>query len=165
MGSNIDKLVDAVVDEARETMNNIVATVAVMTKYDWEIKVSQVMDGYYNDHVKGNRYRNKRTKSLRNDLMRASTRHVGNQYFVSIELDPSRMNHSPIPQFTEEAIFENFMDGAPGTVPYTMPGTGEKIERKIHYTTPSPQSVLDSYYENYDEKIDEFYRIAQKMFN
>jgi hypothetical protein len=165
LAKNVGKFVDAIIKDNEDTLNNIVDFMATMIKIDWQCKVDEVLDNYYQDHLNGNRYKNKRTKSLYNDVTLPICNKIGSSYVTGVMFFPDLMSHSPLKQFNEEGIFENFMTGAHGNVPYTMPGTGEKIERKIHYTSPSAQSILDKYYNDYDKKIDEFWALGKALYN
>ena len=76
-----------------------------------------------------------------------------------IKFNPSNMGHGPLPMFSEEGIWSNFMEGAHGSSTYN----GVENARNIVMTSPSPRTVLDEYYNNYDRKLDEYFNEAVKL--
>lgn len=74
------------------------------------------------------------------------------------------MSHAGLSQFSEFAIFDNFMYGQHGNEDYTNPKTKEQVIRNIAFTTPFAKIVLDKYYKNYDSKIDAYFEEALRKF-
>ena len=153
-------IIDDIVKDAEETLNNVTRYVATRVADDWEDKARSVMDAYYSTETAG--YYN-RTDSLRNTYQRV-LRPGGSGYTAGVEFDVSRMSHDGLSQFSEFAIFDNFMYGQHGNEDYTSPKTGKLITRNIAFTTPFAKIVLDKYYQNYDSKVDAYFEEALNMF-
>lgn len=160
MSSAISQLVDDIVKDATETLNNVTNHVAKKVADDWEDKAKHVMDAYYNTETAGYY---ERTGSLRNTINRV-LRQSGDGYVAGVEFDLSRMSHDGLSQFSEFAIFDNFMYGQHGNEDYTVPKTKEQVVRNIAFTTPFAKIVLDKYYQNYDNKVDAYFEDALRIF-
>ena len=163
MAKGIDELVNNVVKDNVNKLEHIVAFVATSVKYDWEREARRVLDDYYSDSSElTGRY--KRTDELMKNVVVPVLETSGNNYIAGIKFDPSRMNHDDAFQFGEYGIWLNFLYGRHGTEDYTSPLTGDYVRRNIHFTTPYARSVLDKYYDNYDKKIDEFFKMGKDLF-
>lgn len=160
MSSTIGQIVDDIVNDATETLNNVTNYVAKRTADDWEDMAKSVMDNYYATETAGYY---ERTNSLRNTINRVFAQ-SGDGYVVGVEFDLSRMSHAGLSQFSEFAIFDNFMYGQHGNEDYTNPKTKEQVIRNIAFTTPFAKIVLDKYYKNYDSKIDAYFEEALRKF-
>ena len=156
----MSQIVDDIVNDATETLNNITNHVAKRVADDWEEKAKRVMDAYYDTETAGYY---QRTNSLRNTVNRVFQQ-SGDGYMVGVEFDLSRMSHEGLKQFSEFAIFDNFMYGQHGNEDYTSPKTGNQVIRNIAFTTPFAKIVLDKYYQNYDSKVDAYFEEASRMF-
>lgn len=153
-------IIDDIVKDAEETLNNVTRYVATRVADDWEDKAKSVMDAYYSTETAG--YYN-RTDSLRNTVQRV-LKPGGDGYTAGVEFDVSRMSHDGLSQFSEFAIFDNFMYGQHGNEDYTSPKTGEQVIRNIAFTTPFAKIVLDKYYQNYDSNVDAYFEEAKRIF-
>lgn len=144
-----------IIKDQKNKMQQAVEYVAQKTRDDWERMAHRVMDSYYSDYDP--KFYD-RTDELRNIIIPVFKQN-GNAYVAGMEFDYSRMDHSMLPQFSEYSIFENFMYGAHGNEDYTT-SIGKKITRDIHFTHPNARQILDNYYNNYDSKIDLFWKEA-----
>ena len=153
-------IIDDIVKDAEETLNNVTRYVATRVADDWENKAKSVMDAYYSTETAG--YYN-RTDSLRNTIKRVFDQ-GGSGYTAGVEFDVSRMGHDGLSQFSEFAIFDNFMYGQHGSEDYTSPKTGNHIVRNIAFTSPFAKIVLDKYYQNYGGKVDAYFEEALSIF-
>ena len=160
MSNTISQIVDDIVKDATETLNNVTNYVAKNAADDWERMAKSVMDTYYDTETAGYY---KRTDSMRNTVKRVLSK-SGNGYTAGVEFDLSRMSHDGLSQFSEFAIFDNFMYGQHGSEDYTSPKTGKPVIRNIAFTTPFAKIVLDKYYQNYDSKVDGYFEEALRIF-
>ena len=160
MSGAIGQIVDYIVNDVTETLNNVTKYVATRAADDWENEANSVMDAYYSTETAGYY---KRTGSLRNTVKRIFEQ-GGGGYTAGVEFDLSRMSHDGLSQFSEFAIFDNFMYGQHGNEDYTLPKTGEQILRNIAFTTPFAKIALDKYYQNYDSKVDGYFNEALRIF-
>ena len=144
-----------IIKDQQKKMQRAVEYVAQKTRDDWERKAHRVMDAYYSDY-RSDLY--DRTDELKNIIVPVFQQ-KGNSYVTGVEFNYSRMDHGTLPKFNEYSIFENFMYGAHGNEDYTT-STGKKVTRDIHFTNPYARQILDNYYNNYDSKIDLFWKEA-----
>ena len=160
MSNTIDQIVDDITKDATNRLNRAVRHIATSAKKDWVEIAKSVMDQYYFDYAETTMRYNS-TFSMYNDLIVPIFWKKNSNYNIGIRFYPSKMNHGALPMFSEEAIFENFMSGAHGNTRYA----GVENARKIAMTSPSPQSVLDKYYANYDKQIDKYFEEGKRYFN
>ena len=146
------RIADDIVRDATNRLNRAVRHIATKAHRDWVSVGKSVMDQYYMDYVETT-MRYKSTFSMYNDLIVPIFWKKSSNYNIGLRFYPNKMNHGALPMFSEEAIYENFMSGAHGNTTYA----GVENARKIYTTTPSAQSVLDSYYANYDKQIDKYF--------
>jgi hypothetical protein len=158
MSNVVDKIVEDITNDAKNTLNRVTRHIASRVADDWLIKAVSVMDDYYADYSETT-MRYKRTYSLFNDSIVPVFWKKNGMYTAGIKFNPNAMDHDVLPMFNEESIWENFMSGAHGNTAYA----GVKNARKIFTTTPSAQSVLDDYYNNYDKKLDEYFDEAVRL--
>ena len=161
------KIADYIVRDATNRLNRAVRHIATKAHRDWVSIGKSVMDQYYMDYAETTmRYGS--TFSMYNDLIVPIFWKKNSNYNIGIRFYPDMMNHG-LPHsnkdgqkynFYENDIFENFMSGAHGNTTYA----GVENARKIYTTTPSAQSVLDSYYSNYDKQIDKYFEEGKKYF-
>ena len=162
MTNSLSQLIDEIVEEETQVLNNVTRYIAVMAQEDWKLFSRRVMDDYYRDHAfTTGRY--EPTGSLRN-VTQPVFESRGGHYTAGIKFDPGKMSHSPLPQFNEEGIFENFMSGMHGNIPYTIPGTNTKISRYIQVTRPSAELMFDNYHDRYDARIDKFFEDGRRQY-
>ena len=168
------KFAEDITNDAKNTLNHIVKHIANQVANDWMIMATSVMDDYYGDYsLTTKRY--DRTYSLFSDaiesvLWKKSNAQKGmTWYHAGIRFYPDRMDHglphklkdgTKVP-FYEEDIWENFMRGEHGNKAYA----GNPNARNIAITTPSPKSVLDSYYMNYETKLDKYFDEAVRLYS
>ena len=167
--SNVaSQIVDDIVRDATNRLNRAVRHIATSAKKDWINIGKSVMDQYYYDYAETT-MRYDSTFSMYNDLIVQIFWKKDSNYNVGIRFYPDRMDHGlphvlksgkKVP-FYEENIYENFMSGAHGNTKYA----GVDNARKIFYTTPSAQSVLDNYYDNYDKQLDKYFKEGKRYFN
>lgn len=162
MKNALGQLIDDIVKEETKNLYNVVGYMGRMIEADWTIYSRRVMDDYYRDY-QFTTQRYKQTGSLRN-VVEPVHRQRGGKHTAGIRLDPERMYHGELPQFNEEGILDNFMSGMHGNIPYTIPGTGEKISRYIQITRPSAEQMLDNYYHRYDSRIDKFFEDGRREY-
>ena len=162
MNNAIQKLIDDIVQEETRALYNIVGYMGRMIEADWKIYSRRVLDDYYRDYAFTTQ-RYDQTGSLRN-VVESVHKQRGGKHTAGIRLDANRIHHSPLPQFSEEGILDNFMSGMHGNIPYTIPGTGEKISRYVQITRPSAELMFDNYYDRYDAKIDQFFEAGRSQY-
>lgn len=160
MGNVVAQIAEDIVRDATNRLNRAVRHIATSVKKDWVAIGKSVMDQYYYDYAETT-MRYDSTFSMYNDLIVPIFWKKDSNYNVGVRFYPEKMNHGVLPKFTEEAIFENFMNGAHGNTKYA----GVENARKIFVTTPSAQSVLDNYYSNYDKQIDKYFKEGKRYFN
>ena len=162
--SAINQIIDDIVNDAQKDLENVVEYVAKQVRNDWSRMAQFVMDRYYDDYKYTTR-RYKRTFSMYNNVITPILERDADGYTAGVEFDWSRMNHGDgITDTGEFWILNNFLYGYHGNENYTVPGTGQKIKRNIYQTTPSANTVLDRYYENYDKFLDRHFDYAVKHF-
>ena len=158
----INQIVDDIVKDAQQDLENVVEYVAKQVRNDWSRMAYWVMDKYYDDY----RYttkKYKRTFSMYNNAIVPILQKDGDGYTAGVEFDWSRMDHGDdITNSGEFWILNNFLYGYHGNENYTVPSTGKQIKRNIYQTTPSANTVLDKYYENYDRFFDQHFEYAVK---
>lgn len=144
-----DIMVD-VENDVRTAMSNVTKRASE----DWERMARRMMDMYYSDHSKTTgRYHI--TGSLRNVIVPIMK--IGDICEFGVEFDYSRMNHGALPKFNEYSIWENFMYGAHGNEAYTVPSTGQMIDRNVVFSHPNTNSVLLDYFDSYDKILDRYF--------
>lgn len=154
------QIADDITKDIKNSLNRAVRHIATSAKKDWITIGKSVMDQYYYDYAETT-MRYDSTYSMYNDLIVPIFWEKNSTYNIGLRFYPNKMDHGSLPKFTEEAIFENFMSGAHGNTKYA----GVENARKIFVTTPSAQSVLDNYYNNYDKQIDKYFEESKKYFN
>lgn len=160
MSNTISQIADDIVKDATNRLNRAVRHIATSAHKDW-VKISKsVMDQYYFDYAETT-MRYDSTFSMYHNLINPIFWKKNSNYNIGIRFYPSRMSHGKLKMFNEEAIYENFMSGAHGNTKYA----GVDNARKIFVTTPSPESVLDEYYMNYDKQIDKYFEEGKRYFN
>lgn len=160
MSNTIDQIAKDILKDANNRLNRAVRHIATSAYKDWLNISKSVMDQYYYDYAETT-MRYDSTFSMYNDLIVPIFWKKNSNYNIGIRFYPNKMNHGKLPMFNEESIFSNFMSGAHGNTKYD----GVENVRKIFVTSPSPRSVLDSYYENYDKQIDKYFEEGKKYFN
>lgn len=163
------QIANDIIKNQEEKMRQAVAYVAQKVSEDWAQKARGVMDAYYSDYQSDDY---DRTNQLRDSIMPVMVEN-GNTFITGMEFDISKMDHTlntkinsafgsmgTSARIGEVDIFKNFMYGAHGNEDYTVPGTGRKIRRDIHFTSPSAIEVLDGYYNSYHTTIDRFWKEA-----
>lgn len=154
------KIVEDIERDVTNRLNRAVRHIATNAHKDWITIGKYVMDQYYYDYSETTmRYHS--TYSMYNDLIVPIFWKKNSNYNIGLRFYPNRMDHGALPQFTEEAIYDNFMSGAHGNTKYA----GVENARTIFTTTPSAQSVLDNYYYNYDKQIDKYFEEGKRYFN
>lgn len=159
------KIAEDITNDAKNTLNRVTRHIANKVANDWYIMATNVMDDYYGDYSQTT-MTYKRTFSLLEDSFvpvfwkRNNAQTQTTLYNVGIRFYPTRMDHGRLDAFNEEEIWANFMRGEHGNKAYD----GNPNARKIAMTTPSPQSVLDEYYKNYDRKLDEYFAEAVRLY-
>ena len=158
MSNVADQIIEDITRDAKNTLNRVTRHIANRVATDWELKAISVMDDYYGDYSKTTKRYN-RTYSLFYDAVVPVFWKKNDTYTVGIKFNPSNMDHGSLPMFSEEGIWSNFMEGAHGSSTYR----GNENARNIAITSPSPQYVLDEYYNNYDGQLDKYFNEAVKL--
>lgn len=154
------QIVEDITKDAKNRLNRAVRHIAISSRNDWEKISKSVMDQYYYDYAETTmRYNG--TFSLYNDLIVPIFWKKDSNYNVGIRFYPGNMSHGTLPMFSEDAIYQNFMSGAHGNTKYA----GVENARHIFVTSPSPESVFDKYYKNYDKQIDKYFEEGKRFFN
>jgi len=159
------KFAEDITNDAKNTLNRVTRHIARRVADDWAIMAANVMDDYYGDYSQTT-MKYKRTYSLFNDPIeyvfwkKNNAKSQVTTYNVGIRYYPNRMDHGNLDAFSEEEIWANFMRGEHGNEAYD----GKPNMRSIARTTPSPKSVLDEYYANYDNKLDGYFDEAVRLY-
>lgn len=157
----VNQIVDDIVKDATKTLDNITEYVANKVADDWERMAHHVMDAYYSTETYG--YYGRTFSMMDNTVQRVLEKNKDG-YIAGAMFDWSKMSHNDVTATGEFWIGKNFLYGYHGNENYTVPGTGEKVKRKIAMTSPSAQSVMDKYYENYDKQVDRYFEQAIRIF-
>jgi hypothetical protein len=157
----VNQIVDDIVKDATRTLDNVTEYDANRAADDWERIARHVMDAYYSTETAGYY---ERTFLMRDNTIKRILEKDGDAYKAGAMFDWSVMSHGDVTSTGEFWIGKNFLYGYHGNENYTVPGTGEKVKRKIATTSPSAQSVLDRYYENYGKQVDRYFDQAIRIF-
>lgn len=162
MSNAVNQLVDDIIKDTTKKLNKVTRYAAKRVADDWEEKALYVMDAYYSTDTAG--YYNP-TGSLENTIERVLSKKDKNGMNVAgVRFNISRMSHSGLSQFSEASIMDNFMYGQHGNEDYTCPRTRKQVMRNIAFTTPHARIVLDQYYKNYENKVDQYITEAFSLF-
>jgi len=151
-----------IVNDQMKVLQKTIEYMAKKTSEDWERMARRVMDDYYSDYDKTTQ-KYERTFEMKNKIITPVLKQTGFDWEAGVDFDFEQMDHDDITDTGEFWIWKNFMYGYHGNENYTVPTTGKKIKRNVYISSPPAKEVLDTYYKNYDSKIEEYFEDGLKL--